>query len=55
MVIGLSTSAGIDMALAFIADSNGAETAEEIARYLEYSGDFRNAENDPFWHVIDQQ
>jgi hypothetical protein len=43
------------MALAFIADSNGMETAEEVARYLEHSGDFKDADNDPFWHIIDQQ
>ncbi len=32
---------GMDMALAFVARHNGEEAAQQVAGYLEYSGDFR--------------
>ena len=33
--------AGIDMALAFVARHHGEKAAEDVAGYLEYTGDFR--------------
>ena len=33
--------AGIDMALAYVASHHGEQSAEEIAAFLEYAGDFR--------------
>ena len=40
--------AGMDMALAFIASLHGESTAEEAARFAEYSGNWRNGADDPW-------
>ena len=37
----LDVRAGMDMALAFVARQNGEEAAQQVAGFLEYSGDFR--------------
>ena len=36
------TLAGTDMALAFVTKYNGEHAAEEVAGFLEYTGDFRS-------------
>ncbi len=40
--------AGMDMALAFIANLKGDDIAEEAARFAEYSGSWRDGEDDPW-------
>ena len=44
--------AGMDMALAFIASLHGEPTAEEAARFAEYSGNWRDGADDPWGRKI---
>ena len=46
----------MDMALAFVARHNGEKVAEDVAAFLEYTGDFRSVcllAWECHWHTLD--